>query len=217
MKKYFELKNIIIILLTILIVLILLNPKGCIPSRTKTIQLTTIDSIPYPVYDTLIEEVEVEVEVPVEVEVLVEKTVEIEKIQPVDTAAIVKLFSENKQIKKDVLQLQDNIGTITIFDTISNNRILGRSFSSKIKQKIIRDTLKIELPPKNLWYFGVESSITQPDLINNLGVGLMYKGKNEKIYKITGGLTNRTVDGVNGKFTPYVGGGVYWKINLKKK
>lgn len=215
MKKYFEIKNIVILFLVVLIILILLNPKGCIPGRTKTIEVTRIDSIPFNVYDTVI--MEVEVEVPIETIVEIEREIEVPVIQNVDTAEIVRLFSENKQTKKDIIQLPDNIGTITIFDTISNNKILGRSLSSKIKQKIIRDTVKMELPPKNLWYFGFESSFNPPDLVNNLGVGIMYKTKTEKIYKLMGGVTNRTIDGVNGTLTPYLGGGVYWKIQFKKK
>lgn len=30
------------------------------------------------------------------------------------------------------------------------------------------------------------------------------------------GVANRVFDGTNGEFTPYVDGGVYWKIRLKK-
>jgi hypothetical protein len=217
MKKYFDYKNITILSLIVLIILILLNPKGCIPIRTKTIEISQIDTVPFPVHDTV--EVEVEVEVPIEVpvEVRVEKTIEVPVNQVVDTQAIVKLFSENRQFKKDILELPNNVGTITLYDTISNNRILGRSFTSKLKQKIVRDTVKIILPPKNLLYFGFESSFNPPDLVNNVGIGLMYKTKSEKIYKVMGGVTNRTVDGVNGTLSPYFGGGVYWKIELKKK
>jgi hypothetical protein len=215
MKRYFEIKNITILFLIILIVLILLNPRGCVPRRTKLVEIVKIDSIPYQVYDTVI--MEVEVEIPIETIVEIEKQIEVPVIQNVDTAEIVKLFSENKQFRKDILELPGNIGTITIYDTISNNRVLGRSFTSKVKQKIVRDTTEIILPPKNLLYFGLESSFNPPDLVNNMGIGLMYKTKTEKIYKIMGGVTNRTIDGVNGTLSPYIGGGVYWKVQLKKK
>jgi hypothetical protein len=215
MKKYFETKNIIISILLVIIIIILLNPKGCIPARTETITISKTDTLYYEYYDTIPIETEIEIEVPIEV--IKETTIEVPVLQKVDTTEIIKLFSENKQFKKDILELPGSIGTITLYDTISNNRILGRSFTSKLKQKIVRDTVEIILPPKNVLYFGIESSLNSPDLINNIGVGVMYKTKSEKIVKVMGGVTNRTIDGVNGTLSPYIGGGVYWKIDFKKK
>jgi hypothetical protein len=29
-------------------------------------------------------------------------------------------------------------------------------------------------------------------------------------------VANRTIDGVYGEFTPYVNGGIYWKLKVKK-
>jgi hypothetical protein len=40
--------------------------------------------------------------------------------------------------------------------------------------------------------------------------------KKDKIYQLGLGVTNQTTDGTNGGFTPYVRGGVYWKLKLKK-
>jgi hypothetical protein len=217
MKKYFELKNIIISILLVVIVIILLNPKGCLPGRTKTITVSQTDTLYYEIHDTIPIETEVEVEIEVPVEIIKETKIEVPVIQTVDTVAIVKMFSDNKQFKKDVLELPGNIGTVTLYDTISNNRVLGRSFTSKVKQKIVRDTIKVTLPPRNLLYFGLETSFNSPDLVNNIGFGIMYKTKSEKIFKVMSGVTNRTIDGVNGTLSPYIGGGVYWKIDFKKK
>ena len=36
------------------------------------------------------------------------------------------------------------------------------------------------------------------------------------IYKIDLGVQNNVTDGTSGKFTPYIGGGVYWKVLPKK-
>lgn len=176
-----------------------------------------IDSIPYDVHDTIPYEVEVEVEV--EVPVLVEKLVEVQVIQKVDTEAIVKLYSENKQFKKDVLELPGNIGTVTLFDTISNNRILGRSFTSKLKQKIVRDTIFTPLPRKNELYFGVDAKFDKPNVVNLIGVGFILKDKDDKhLYKLGVGVSNIVgPDGTNGTLSPFLGGGVYWRLNLKKK
>ena len=178
----------------------------------RTVYVPQIDSVSYPVHDTVSVDVEVEVpvEVPVEVEKLVEKEVQV--ILPVDTMLIVKMFSENKQTKKDVLQLPENMGTVTVFDTISNNRILNRSFTSKIKQKIVRDTLKIPEPIRNVLYVGFDAKFDKPNVVSIMGVSTLLKTPTEKLYKVGVGVQNQVIDGTNGKFVPYIGGGVYWPI-----
>ena len=75
MKKYLDIRNIIILVLLASTALVATNPGGFMPNRVKHLHI--IDSIPYPVHDTIPVEVEVEVEVPVEVEILVEKLIEV--------------------------------------------------------------------------------------------------------------------------------------------
>lgn len=214
MKKIFDVRHIIIIILLLLALLEFINPKGFMPNRV--VQVPVVDSVPYPVHDTIPQEVEVEVQVPVEIEKEVKVEVQVPTPIPVDTMAIVKMFSENKQTKKDILQLPDNIGTVTIFDTISNNRILSRSFTSKVKQKIVRDTVKIPEPIKNVLYFGMDAKFDKPNVVNFLGVSALYKTKEEKLYRVGVGVNNIVKDGTNGVLVPYVGGGIYWPIKLKK-
>jgi len=215
MKKFLDLRIIIILLLIGISIFEFINPGGFLPNRTITV--SQIDSIPYPVYDSIPYEVEVEVEVPVEVQV--EKLVEVPVVQKVDTEAIIRMYSENKQFKKDILELPGNIGTVTLFDTISNNRILGRSFTSKVKQKVIKDTIFTPLPRKNEIYFGVDAKFDKPNVINLIGVGFVMKDKDDKhLYKLGVGVSNTVgPDGTNGTLTPFLGGGVYWKLNIKKK
>jgi hypothetical protein len=69
MKKYLDIRNIIIILLIATTAIVAINPKGIIPNRTKYHQI--IDSVPYPVHDTIFVDslVEVEVDVPYEVQI----------------------------------------------------------------------------------------------------------------------------------------------------
>jgi hypothetical protein len=52
--------------------------------------------------------------------------------------------------------------------------------------------------------------------MNSVGAGLLINSKSDKIYNLGIGVNNRTTDGTNGEFTPYIRGGVYWKIKLKK-
>jgi hypothetical protein len=219
MKKYLETKNIIIVVLIILLSLVSFDPFGIMPKRTKTVEkiVKVGNQNMIPMIDSTEEEEEVidEHVCPENiVEVEVEKTVPV--LQFVDTAEILKIYYA-KSIQKDVLNLPNNVGTLTLVDTITQNKVVGRSIDSKIKKQIVRDTVRIPEAPKNLLYFGVETNMDRPDLISNLGFGLMYKTKSEKIYKVTMGVNNRVVNGTtSGVFTPYIGGGVYWKINLKK-
>ena len=220
MKKYLETKNIIITILIILLLLVSFDPFGVMPKRTKTVEkiVKVEGQTLHPVEDSVAEDEIVEEHICpeniVEVEVEVEKKVPV--YQVIDTAEILKIYYA-KSIQKDVLNLPNNIGTLTLIDTITQNKVVGRSFESKVKKQIVRDTLRIPEEPKNLLYFGVESNMDRPDFISNIGLGVMYKTKSDKIYKVTMGVNNRVVNGTtSGVFTPYVGGGVYWKINLKK-
>jgi hypothetical protein len=139
MKKHLNVKNLTIVTLIILLLLSFLNPGGHLPNRT-TIK---VDSIPYAVHDTIsidsLVEVEVEIEVPIEVEV--EKRVEVQVLTPVDTSEILKVYFAKIQ-HKEVLTLPNNVGTITIMDTISKNSIVNRKFISDIKQMIVIIVLK---------------------------------------------------------------------------
>jgi hypothetical protein len=193
----------------------LVNPKGIMPHRTITIR----DTVGYevPVHDTVGVEVPVEVEVPVQVQVpyAVHDTISVDK--PIDTMAILNALGQ-KIIKKDVLKLPNNIGTVTIFDTISNSKIIGRSFKSDVKQKIVKDTIFTPLPRVSEFYFGIDAKFDKPNVVNLMGVSFLLKDKDNKhLYKLGVGVTNRVDDqGTNGTLTPYIGGGVYWRVRTKR-
>jgi hypothetical protein len=213
MKKHINAKNIIIVTLIILLFLVFLNPGGHLPNRT----ITKVDSVGYAVHDTIsvdsLVEVEVEIEVPVEIEV--EKRIEVPVLTPVDTAEILKVHFAKVQ-HKDVLVLPDNVGTVTIMDTISKNSIVNRKFISDIKQMIVKDTIYTKEPKKGQMYFGFNGSLSKPDVVSHLGTGIMYKTKEDKIYHLGIGVANRILDGTTGQFTPYVDGGVYFKIKTRR-
>jgi hypothetical protein len=213
MKKHLTAKNFIIVILIILLFLAFYNPGGHLPNRT----ITRVDSIGYAVHDTIsvdsLIEVEIEIEVPVEVEV--EKRVEVQVLTPVDTTEILKIYFAKIQ-HKDVLTLPNNVGTITIMDTISKNSIVNRKFISDIKQMIIKDTVYTKEPKKGQMYFGFNGGLSKSDVVSHLGTGIMYKTKEDKIYHLGIGVANRILDGTTGQFTPYVDGGVYFKIKTRR-
>lgn len=214
MKKLIDVKNIIILVLSASTALVAINPKGIMPNRTE--YLHRIDSVPYPVHDTLLVDslVEVEVEVPVEVEV--EKLVEVPVYQKVDTAEILKKFTVKTEFK-DIIQLPNNQGNIIVNDVISQNKVISRKIETKIKPTTVRDTIYTPELAKTMYYIGFDSKFDKPNYVKVLGVGLMIKDKKERIYRVSSGFENRVDDGgTNGKLTPFIGGGVYWRIGRKK-
>lgn len=210
MKKLLDVRHFVIIVLLLIAIVELINPKGFMPHRT----VLKVDSIPYAVHDTIPVDslVEVEVEVPVPYEV--EKRVEVPVIQPVDTNEILKIHFA-KVPHKEVLTLPNNQGTVTIIDTISKNTVVNRKFISDIKRMIVKDTIYTKEPKKNQVFFGFDGGFSGLDIVSHIGTGILIKTKEDKIFHVDLGVANRTTDGVNGSFTPYVGGGVYWKIKLK--
>lgn len=214
MKKILDVKNVIIGLLTIAIILVIVNPKDIIPNRVKLVP--QIDSIPYAVHDTIPVDSLVEVEVEVEVPVEVEKRVEVPVIQPVDTNEILKIHFA-KVYHKDVLMLPNNQGTVIVLDTISKNNVVNRKFIADIKRMIVKDTIYTKEPKKGQLFFGFDGGVNRENVISHIGTGVMYKTKDDKIFHIGVGVANRLLDATNGEFTPYVDGGVYWRIKTKKQ
>jgi hypothetical protein len=215
MKKIFDVRHVIILILLLLSILLFLNPNGIVPNRMVIIHDTV--GFEVPIHDTAEVEVLVEVEIPVEVQVpyAVHDTVTI--INPIDTNAILNALGQ-KIFKKDILKLPSNIGTVTLFDTISNNKIIGRSFKSDVKQKIVRDTTYTPIPRQNEFYVGLDAKFDKPNVINIVGLSVLFKNKDDRhMYRLGVGVTNRVDDqGTNGKLTPFIGGGAYWKVKLKK-
>jgi hypothetical protein len=73
-------------------------------------------------------------------------------------------------------------------------------------------------PPKvrNQVYLGLNGTWTEKDWMNSVGTSVLFKTKDEKIFQLGIGVVNRTFDGYKGEFVPYLNGGVYWKIRIKK-
>ena len=183
------------------------------PNRTTV----KVDSIPYAVHDTVsvdsLVQVEVEIEVPVEIEV--EKIVEVPVYQTIDTMEILKIHFAKVQ-HKEVLTLPNNQGTVTLIDTISKNSIVNRQFITDIKRMIVKDTIYTKEPKKNQLFFGLNGGFNKENVVSHIGTGVLFKTKDDKIFHVGVGVANRVLDGPSGTFTPYVDGGVYWKLKLKK-
>jgi hypothetical protein len=215
MKKLLNIKNIALILLIVIVIF-----QQCGGNKKGTGEIVKVDGKKYELIkqetDT-IEVVKTKVVTKKGEDIYHETIIEKEVRVPanVDTNAILKEYY-TKVLYKDVLVLPDSLGTVAINDTISQNKILGRTFNANVKQRTIKETTIVKELPKNQVYFGFGGQFNKADFINGLSTGVILKTKKDKIYQVNLGVTNTTIDGVNGQFKPYVAAGVYWKIRLKK-
>ena len=134
----------------------------------------------------------------------------------VDTAALLHDYFA-KNIYNDTLHLPDSLGYVFLTDTITKNKIEGRKFTAKVKERVITNTTIVKELPKTKMFYGLEGGFNKADLISHLGMGVLINTKSDKIYHLGLGVANRTgADATTGKLSPYIGAGVYWKIRLKK-
>jgi hypothetical protein len=214
--KFLNFKNIAIVALILFVLLQWFNPGGVMPGgKTIRIEGKKYEVIKHDI-DTF-EVVKTKVVTKKGEDIYHETIVEKEIIIPavVDTAALLKDYY-SKVLYKDVLVLPDSLGTIAVTDTISQNKIWGRTFDAKVKQREIKETLIVKELPKTQVYYGLTGGFNKEDVISNVGAGLIIKTKKDKIYNLGVGVANRVTDGTNGTLSPYIGAGVYWKIKLKK-
>ncbi len=215
MKKFLNLKNIAIAVLVVIVLLEYFNPGGKMPGRTIRIDGKKYEVIKHDIdtFEVVKTKVVTKKGEDIYHETIVEKEVVIPAI--VDTQALLKDYY-SKVLYKDVLVLPDSLGTVSVTDTISQNKIWGRTFDAKVKERTIKETMIVKELPKTQVYYGFTGGFNKADVVSNVGAGLLVKTKKDKIYQVGVGVANRVTDGTNGTLSPYIGGGVYWKIKFKK-
>jgi hypothetical protein len=216
MKKLLNFRNIAIAALVIYILLQWFNPGGVMPGgRTIRIEGKKYEIIKHDIDTVDIVKTKIVTKKGEDIyhETIVEKEVIIPAI--IDTLALLKDYY-SKVLYKDTLVLPDSLGTVSVIDTISQNRILGRTFNANVKQRTIKETTIVKELPKTKIFYGLEGGFNKADFVSSVGAGVLINTKKDKIYQLGLGVDNRTTDGINGSFSPYIRGGVYWKIKFKK-
>jgi len=217
MKKLLNFRNIAIAALVIYILLQWFNPGGVMPGgRTIRIEGKKYEIIKHDIDTVDIVKTKIVTKKGEDIyhETIVEKEVIIPAI--IDTLALLKDYY-SKVLYKDVLVLPDSLGTVDVTDTISQNKIFGRTFNANIKQRIIKETTIVKELPKTQVYYGITGGFNKVDVVSNLGAGVLIKTKGDKIYQLGIGVANKVgTDGTNGVLSPFIGGGVFWKIKFKK-
>jgi hypothetical protein len=215
MKKLLNFKNIAIVALIIFVLLQWFNPGDILPGKKVFIAGKAYEVIKHEIDTVDIVKTKVVTKKGEDIyhETIVEKEVLIPAV--IDTAALLKDYY-SKVLYKDVLVLPDSLGTVAVTDTISQNRILGRTFNANVKQRTIKETTIVKELPKTKVFYGLEGGFNKADFVSSVGAGVLINTKKDKIYQLGVGVDNRTTDGTNGSFSPYLRGGVYWKIKFKK-
>jgi hypothetical protein len=125
-----------------------------------------------------------------------------------DTVAILQQYYP-KNIFTDVLVLEKGQGKVTITDTVSHNRLVGRTFTADIKPKLVRERVEVIQPNVREYYLGPELTTNFNGINNWYGLNALLKTKENIIYKLGAGINMR--DGLDGP-KPYLVGGIYIKI-----
>jgi hypothetical protein len=215
MKNLLNFKNIAIAALIIFVLLEWFNPGGVMPGKKVFIAGKAYEVIKHDIDTIDIVKTKVVTKKGEDIyhETIVEKQVVIPAV--IDTMALLKDYY-SKVLYKDTLVLPDSLGIVALNDTISQNKILGRTFNASVKQRTIKETMIVKELPKTKVFYGLEGGFNKADFVSSVGAGVLINTKKDKIYQLGLGVNNKTTDGTNGGFTPYVRGGVYWKIKLKK-
>ena len=215
MKNLLNFKNIAIAVLIIFVLLEWFNPGGVMPGKKVFIAGKAYEVIKHDIDIDTIDIVKTKVVTKKGEDIYHETIKEVVIPTIVDTQALLHDYFA-KNIYKDTLTLPDSLGTVSLIDTITQNKILGRTFNASVKQRTIKETTIVKELPKTKLFYGLEGGFNKADFVSSVGAGVLINTKKDKIYQLGLGVTNQTTDGTNGGFTPYVRGGVYWKIKLKK-
>jgi len=139
--------------------------------------------------------------------IIKDTTIFVEVPSVVDTNKVLEDFY-SKNVYKDTITLNDSLGTISLIDTISENKIQDRKYNIKIREKIVKEFLVVKEPSKGQLYIGGIVNVDKVNLLNYVGPSLLYKTKKDNLYSF--GI------GYNIDKSVSIQGGTYWKIKLKK-
>jgi hypothetical protein len=165
-------KNLIIVAL---LVIILMISKGLYIPNMKPVEIVRIDTFE-SVHDTTIYKPGKKI---LKDTTIYDTTYLLAKI---DTGEILKDYFA-KNVFKDTISFAE--GSVSLVDTISQNKILGRILKASVTQKIIKEVRELRTPPpppKAALYWGIMA--TKQDEKFGYGGGLMYKTANKGIFQL---------------------------------
>jgi hypothetical protein len=132
-----------------------------------------------------------------------------------DTSSMTKLIEQYNQLVSKYLAINiqsdsivvDSIGKVFITDSVTTNLIKNRKLSYNFKFPTITTTITVPEPKKVQWYGGGFIQISNGNVLDEIGGGILIKNKRDQIYGGHIGL------GGDGKLR--LGVSSYWKIKLQ--
>jgi hypothetical protein len=107
-----------------------------------------------------------------------------------DTTYIIKDY---QQVKEFTDSIRQDSNLFVIKDTISQNRIIGRSFQAKIQEKTITITNNIQSKPKSALYIGIRSDISQDYSKVNYNISLSFKTRQRGLFNVGYGMSGYSI------------------------
>ena len=105
-----------------------------------------------------------------------------------DTTYIVKDYNQAKEYTDSIKQ---DSNLFIIKDTISQNRIIGRSFQAKIQEKTITITNNIQAKNKVALYLGLRSDLNNEKMNHNITLSL--KTRNKGLFSVGYGMSGYSI------------------------
>ena len=135
----------------------------------------------------------VEVKVPVEVEKLVVDNRKVDSLN----AIINNMSNEYAKVtvQKGTYTLEKNQGTVVVEEKVSNNQIIGRTFSADVKPQVKEKIVEVYRPKTVQWFMGpsvttrVSDPLSQP--LQSINISLLRKGLGDNMFQLSIGGTIR--------------------------
>lgn len=115
-----------------------------------------------------------------------DKPIYIDVPSNVDTNQILRGFY-SKVVYSDTFKLPDDVGFVHVKDTISQNSILFRKWSSEVKKIVIKDSIVVEKLPKSIFYIGGVGGVVL-NVTPYLGPSISLKTKNDMVFSVSTGF-----------------------------
>lgn len=131
---------------------------------------------------------------------------ELTEIVQVDTSQIV-LDYHRRRFYSDTVKIDH--GTAIINDTVTENRIAGRSVKTNQRIPVIKETVTIYQPPRNIVYLGFSGTGSKQNFFYSIGTDLSLKTRNDRIYSAGVNLTRDN--------QVLFEGGVKFPVRLRKR
>jgi hypothetical protein len=103
-----------------------------------------------------------------------------------DTTYIVKDYNQAKEFTDSIRQ---DSNLFVIRDTISQNRIIGRSFQAKVQEKTITITNNIQDKPKSALYIGFRSDLSEDVSKVEHNISLSFKTRQKGLFSVGYGMS----------------------------